>query len=232
SVGHWVESRVSVRASSALRKLLSLSPSLARRRDASGAEREVPVSQLVPGDIVVLRPGDRVPTDGVVLEGESALDESMLTGESAPPDKAGGSHLYGGTVNLDGRMQMRVPATGDETALAQIIAAVQRAQASRANIQRLGDRVSSVFVPVVVLIALSSALWWGLAPHSAHQVHAWLSRFLWHSFVPPSALTAAFIIASAVLIVACPCAMGLATPAAIMAGSNAAAQRGILVRDG
>jgi len=232
SVGHWVESRVSVRASSALRKLLNLAPALARRRNPDGSESETPVSGLVPGDIVVLRPGDRVPIDGVVVEGASAVDESMLTGESSPADKTVGSPVYGGTVNFDGRLVMRVTATGDETALAHIIAAVQRAQASRANIQRLGDRVSSVFVPIVVAIALASALWWGLAPHSAGQVHGWLGKFLWHSPVPASALTAAFIIASAVLIVACPCAMGLATPAAIMAGSNAAAQRGILVRDG
>src|SRR6185369_17806919 len=232
SVGHWVESRVSVRASSALRKLLNLAPALARRRNPDGSESETPVSGLVPGDIVGLRPGDRVPIDGVVVEGASAVDESMLTGESSPADKTVGSPVYGGTVNFDGRLVMRVTATGDETALAHIIAAVQRAQASRANIQRLGDRVSSVFVPIVVAIALASAMWWGLAPHSAGQVHDWLGKFLWHSPVPAAALTAAFIIASAVLIVACPCAMGLATPAAIMAGSNAAAQRGILVRDG
>ena len=232
SVGHWIESRVSVRASSALRKLLNLAPSLARKRNADGTERDVPVSELGVGDMVVLRPGDRVPTDGAVLEGTSSVDESMLTGESAPVDKAVGSPLYGGTVNLDGRLLLRVTATGEETALAQIIAAVQRAQSSRAHIQRLGDRVSSVFVPVVVLIALASALWWGLASQSAGQVHGWLSQFLWHATVPESPLAAAFIIASAVLIIACPCAMGLATPAAIMAGSNAAAQRGILIRDG
>jgi Cu+-exporting ATPase len=232
SVGHWIESRVSARASSALRSLLNLAPSLARKRSADGTERDVPVSELVVGDIVVLRPGDRVPTDGVVLEGASSVDESMLTGESAPVDKAVGSSVYGGTVNLDGRLLMRVTATGEETALAQIIAAVQRAQASRANIQRLGDRVSSVFVPIVVLIALASALWWGFAPQSAGQVHGWLSRFLWHATVPVNPMAAAFIIASAVLIIACPCAMGLATPAAIMAGSNAAARRGILIRDG
>ena len=134
-------------------------------------------------------------------------------------------------VNLNGRLLMRVTATGEETALV-VIASVQRvAQTSRANIQRLGDRVSSVFVPIVVLIALASGLWWGLAPESAAQVHDWLGRFLWHSHLVTSSATA-FIIAASVLIIACPCAMGLATPAAIMAGSNAAARRGILIRDG
>src|SRR6185503_14638939 len=110
-------------------------------------EEEVPVSELRPGDLVVLRPGDRVPTDGEVVEGDSAVDESMLTGESVPVDKTARSELYAGTVNLNGRLVMRVTATGESTALAHIIAAVQRAQTSHANIQRLGDRVSNVFVP-------------------------------------------------------------------------------------
>src|SRR5579871_1630617 len=230
SVGHWVESRVSVRASDALRKLLNLAPAMARRRNADGAEVDVPVAELSIGDLITLRPGDRVPTDGKVAEGNSAVDEAMLTGESVPVDKTAGSDLFAGTVNLNGRLVMRVTATGEETALAHIIASVQRAQTSRANIQRLGDRVSSVFVPIVVLIALAAGLWWGLAPESAEHVHNWLAQFLWHTHFSREA--AGFIIAAAVLIIACPCAMGLATPAAIMAGSNAAARRGILIRDG
>jgi Cu+-exporting ATPase len=232
SLGHWLESRVSARASSALRQLLDLAPALARRRDASGAETEVPVAQLRAEDLVSLRPGDRVPTDGEVVEGDSAVDESMLTGESVPVDKATGSRLYAGTVNINGRLAMRVTVTGEETALAHIIAAVQRAQNSRANIQRLGDRVSSVFVPLVVAVALAAGLCWGLAPDWARQVHNSLAGFLWAAQPPEGPLAAAFIIAAGVLIIACPCAMGLATPVAIMAGSNAAAQRGILIRDG
>jgi Cu+-exporting ATPase len=232
SVGHWMESRVSARASSALRQLLHLAPAMARRRQPGGQEAEVPVADLRPGEVVVLRPGDRVPTDGEVLEGQSAVDESMLTGEAVPVDKARNAPLFAGTANLNGALVMRVTATGEETALAHIIAAVQRAQSSRANIQRLGDRVSNVFVPIVVAIALAAGLWWGLAPASAAQVHAWLAQFLWPAHPPAPALAAAFIIAAAVLIIACPCAMGLATPAAIMAGSNAAAKRGILIRDG
>ncbi len=294
SVGHWVESRVSVRASDALRKLLNLAPQTARRLTSSAqqtnslrwmesqnqqlsgsaikfpplpggegrgegerkyplapsqplllspefvqtlrtpvapTEEEVPVANLKIGDLIALRPGDAVPTDGKVVEGHSAVDEAMLTGESAPIDKSAGSDLFAGTVNLNGRLVMRVTAMGDETALAHIIASVQRAQTSRANIQRLGDRVSGVFVPIVVSIALAAGLWWGLKPESALRVHDWLGQFLWHAH-PPSAVAAGFIIAAAVLIIACPCAMGLATPAAIMAGSNAAARRGILIRDG
>ena len=232
SIGHWMESRVSARASSALRKLLSLAPALALRRNPDGSEIELPAAELLPNDLAVLRPGDRVPTDGQVIEGDSAVNESMLTGESLPVDKTTGSQLYAGTVNLSGRLLMRVTAIGEETSLAHVIAAVQRAQTSRANIQRLGDRVSNVFVPIVVAIALAAALFWGLAPDSAGRVHAVAARFLWPAQPPGNPLEAAFIIAAAVLIIACPCAMGLATPTAIMAGSNAAAQRGILIRDG
>jgi len=244
SLGHWFEARVSERASGALQALLTLAPQTARRLqeanspDAPGelsvpdVEIETPVASLRAGDLIVLKPGDRVPVDGVVATGESAVDEAMLTGESAPVDKKMGGELYAGTVNVNGRLAMRVTATGEGTALARVIAAVQRAQTSRADIQRLGDRVSGVFVPVVVLAALGSALWWGLAFDSARHFHAWLTPYLWPAHLPATALAAAFIVAAAVLIVACPCAMGLATPAAIMAAANAAARRGILIRDG
>ena len=189
----------------------------------TATETEVPVAELQAGDIVALRPGDRVPTDGEVVEGDSAVDESMLTGESIPVDKTTGSRVYAGTVNINGRLLMRVTATGEETALAHIIAAVQRAQNSRANIQRLGDQVSSIFVPLVVAVALTAGLCWGLAPDWTRHIHDSLARFLWAAHLPEGPLAAAFIIAAGVLIIACPCAMGLATPAAIMAGSNAAA---------
>ena len=232
STGHWLEARVGALASSALRALLHLAPQTARRRSPDGGETEVPVAALCIGDHIALKPGGRVPMDGIVVEGDSAVDESMLTGESLPVEKTVKSGLYAGTVNLNGRLVMRVTATGEATALAHVITAVQRAQTSRANIQRLGDRVSSVFVPLVVLVAVAAGLWWGLAPESARPVHAWLAQFLWAAHPPAGALAAAFITAAAVLIIACPCAMGLATPAAIMAGSNAAARRGILVRDG
>ncbi len=232
SLGHWLESLVSARASSALRQLLQLAPALARRRSADGTEAEVPISALRPGDEVVLRPGDRVPADGRVVEGNSAVDEAMLTGESAPADKAVGGELYTGTVNVNGCLVMRVTAIGEETALALVIAAVQRAQTSRASIQRLGDQVSNVFVPIVVIIALAAGLWWGLGHDSAQRAHDALAPFLWPAHPPTGALAAAFIIAAGVLIVSCPCAMGLATPVAIMAGTNAASRRGILIRDG
>lgn len=197
----------------------------------AAVETEVPIANLQLDDLVALRPGDRVPVDGVVLEGASTVNESMLTGESMPVEKKTGQSLFAGTLNLTGRLVMRVTATGEATALAHIIDAVQRAQTSRAEIQRLGDRVSGVFVPIVVAVAVIAGLWWGLAPESAARVHETLAMFLWHSHVA-SGISAGFIIAAAVLIVACPCAMGLATPAAIMAAANAAARRGILIRDG
>ena len=230
STGHWIEARVSDKASGALKSLLNLAPQTARKiigranlpvspldlrsfkpvATTSTTEVEVAVSELKIGDRIALRPGDRVPMDGIVLEGESAVDEAMLTGESIPADKKSGSGLFAGTVNLNGRLVMRVTATGESTALAHIIAAVQRAQTSRADIQRLGDRISNVFVPIIIGIALAAGIFWAI--HSGAEK--------------------AFVIAAGVLIVACPCAMGLATPAAIMAAANAAARRGILIRDG
>jgi P-type Cu+ transporter len=256
SVGHWLEARMSARAARALKSLLQLAPQTARRivssrssrreeaqtssskneqsllTSAATSEEEVPVTELKVGDLVSLRPGDHVPTDGEVIAGDSTVDEAMLTGESAPVDKSVGSTLYAGTMNLNGRLVLRVTATGEATALAHIIAAVQRAQTSRANIQRLGDRVSNVFVPAVIGVALATALWWVLLPAQAWQLHNWLAQFLWAAHPPELPVAAAFVAAAAVLIVACPCAMGLATPAAIMAGANAAARRGILIRDG
>ena len=239
SAGHWVEARVSDNASGALKSLLNLAPPTARRIQNSEArsqnldsqplnlktlsfpkseirnpkseiETEVLVSGLKINDRIALRPGDRVPVDGIVVEGESAVDEAMLTGESVPADKKSGSELFAGTLNLNGRLILRVTATGEATALAHIIAAVQRAQTSRADIQRLGDRISNVFVPIIIGIALAAGIFWAI--HSGAEK--------------------AFVIAAGVLIVACPCAMGLATPAAIMASANAAARRGILIRDG
>lgn len=231
SIGHWMEALAATRAESSLKALLHLAPQSARRIE-NGSEREVAVDGLRSGDLISVRPGERIPVDADLMEGQSTVDEAMLTGESLPVEKEIKSKVYAGTMNVSGQFVARVSATGEGTALAQIIAAVQRAQNSRADIQRLADRVSNVFVPVVVCIALATGLWWALAPQTAHQVVDVLGKYLWPSHVPGSALTAAIICAAGVLIVACPCAMGLATPISIMAGSNAAARRGILIRDG
>ncbi len=210
SLGHFFEARVSEKASGALKLLMELAPQTARRKNSGESENEIAIAELKIGDQIVLRPGDRIPVDGIVIEGESAVDESSLTGESNPVDKKSGAEVFAGTINLNGRVIMRVTKTGDATALAHVIAAVQRAQSSRAEIQRLGDRVSSMFVPAVVAVAVAAGIFWGI--HSGAEK--------------------AFIVAAGVLIIACPCAMGLATPAAIMAGANAASRRGILIRDG
>ena len=234
SLGHWLEARISQKATAALRGLMELAPQTACRIDGGGVETVVPIAELRAGDGIVLRPGDRVPTDCEVVDGASAVDESMLTGESMPVEKAVGAKLFGGTTNTNGRLTARVTATGEATALAHIIAVVRRAQSSRANIQRLGDRVSNIFVPIVVGVAIGTGLLWWLEPDKALASHNALSKFLWPAAIDETlgAVTLAIVHMCAVLIVACPCAMGLATPAAIMAGTNAAARRGILIRDG
>lgn len=248
SLGHWIETTLAARASNTIQALMELAPQTAHllqpapsailsKTTSSNSSPdvveivEVPVTALKPGDLVLLRPGERIPTDGVVADGSATVDESMLTGESRPVDKSRGDRLYAGTLNLDGQLVMEVMATGSETVLAQIIAIVQRAQTTRANIQRLADKISNVFVPVVVAVASATFLGWWLAPTYALRVHYALAQFLWHTSLPESPAAAALICAAAVLIVACPCAMGLATPAAIMAAVNAAARRGILIRD-
>lgn len=232
SVGHFVEAKASAQAASALKSLLNLAPRTARRLNADGSETEVPVAELQKNNRVVLRPGDRIPIDGEVVDGASSVDESMLTGESLPVEKQSGAKVFAGTLNADGKLVIELSATGEATALAHIIEVVRQAQDSRANIQRLGDRVSSIFVPIVVSIAVLTALWWGLATTNAIATAQTLSKYLWAVHPPSDSLAAAVIHAAAVLIIACPCAMGLATPIAIMAGTNAAARRGILITDG
>lgn len=232
SVGHYLEGKASAQAASSLRALLKLAPETARKLAANGREEIVPVAELAEGDTIVLKAGDRIPTDAKVVSGNSSVTESMLTGESLPVEKKAQDKIYAGTINENGELHARVTATGEATALAQIIEVVQQAQSSRARIQRLGDRVSSVFVPIVVGIAIVTALWWALAPNSANATHAWLSQYLWNAHFPDTPVSAAVFHAAAVLIIACPCAMGLATPIAIMAGTNVAARRGILIRDG
>jgi Cu+-exporting ATPase len=208
-LGKHLEARAKLATAGAIRALLDLKPRTAMRLDA-GQEREVPAALLKLDDRVVIRPGERVPADGVVTEGEAGLDESALTGESQAVAKAPGASLSTGTVVLDGRLVMRVTAIGEETVLARVAALVSAAQASRAPIQKLVDRISAVFVPVVIGIALLAFAGW------------WISG---------AGLEASLMHAVAVLVIACPCALGLATPAAIMAGTGAAARAGILVRD-
>jgi Cu+-exporting ATPase len=208
-LGKWLEARAKYQTVAAIRALESLRPDVAIvRRD--GGEREVAPGELRVGDIVIVRPGDRVPADGIVTEGDSHLDESLLTGESLPVEKHAGDKATGGAVNADGVLVIRVIATGGETTLSRIIKLVEDAQAAKAPIQRLVDRVSAVFVPVVLAISLVTLLGWGLLTGD------------WQ---------VALLNAVAVQVIACPCALGLATPTAIMVGTGAAARYGILIKD-
>jgi P-type Cu+ transporter len=209
-LGRWLEARARGRTSEAIRRLVSLAPRTARIVRA-GAEVDVPTAEVRVGDFVRIRPGERIPVDGVVTEGASTIDESMLTGESLPVEKAPETKVYAGTVNRTGSFIFRAARVGSETALARIVALVAEAQGSRAPIQRLADRVAAIFVPIVLGIAgLTFLAWWAFGPEPA-------SLF---------ALTNAV----AVLVIACPCAMGLATPTAIMVATGRGAERGILVR--
>src|SRR5258707_4191384 len=211
-LGQVLELRARHHTSSAIRALLDLSPKTARRIRSDGSDEDIPLEHVSKGDRLRVRPGDRVPVDGMVEEGSSAVDESMITGESIPVEKSGGAKLIGGTVNQTGSFIMRAEKLGAETLLAQIVHMVAEAQRSRAPIQSLADRVSSYFVPSVVLVAaLTFVVWaiWGPEPRMAH----------------------ALVNAVAVLIIACPCALGLATPMAIMVGTGRGAQAGVLVKN-
>lgn len=237
TLGHWLEARMTSRMADAVRALMSLAPETAWRLPTgavgteSSAPEEVAVADLKLNEVVVLRPGDRIPVDAEVVAGDSAVDEGMLTGESLPVEKFPGSRLFAGTLNQSGRLVARITATGESTALAGVVAAVQRAHSSRAAIQRLVDRISAVFVPGVVVIALLAGAWWWWMPQSAQAAHVALQPWLWPSHLPQSPGVAVVTIFCAVVIIACPCAMGLATPVALMAGVNAAVRRGILIRD-
>ncbi len=207
-LGKMLESRTKGRTGGAIRKLMGLRPKTATI-EREGKEIEIPISQVKVGDVVIVRPGESLPVDGRVLQGESAVDESMLTGEPIPVDKSAGDKVAGGTINQAGRLKFEATRVGRDTALARIIRLVQEAQGSKAPIQALADRVAAVFVPGVIGIALVTfVLWWTLGGE----------------FVP------AMIRLVAVLVIACPCALGLATPTAIMAGTGLGAERGILFK--
>ena len=216
-LGKWLEARARRQTTSAIRALHALRPDIAHLMGADPStgsgrteEIDVPVAEVLVGDRLVVKPGERFPVDGTLLEGHTQVDESMLTGEPLPVSKEAGDKLTGGSINGDGRLVMQVGAVGSQTVLSHIIALVEDAQAAKAPIQRLVDQVSAVFVPVVLVIALVTLLGWWLTGH---------------------AFELSLIHAVAVLVIACPCALGLATPAAIMAGTGVAAKQGILIKD-
>jgi len=209
-IGRYLEALAKRRASDALRSLLTLQPPTARVI-REGIESDIPVGQVIPGDIILVRPGERIPVDGIVDSGSTTVDESMMTGESLPVEKSAGDRLVGGTVNRNGSVTMHTTAVGAHTLLARIVKLVEDAQGSKAPIQNLADRIASVFVPAVIVLALLTFTGWYVVA-GAPFTHA-LVNFI------------------AVLIIACPCALGLATPTAITVGIGVAATHGILIRN-
>ena len=209
-LGKLLEVRAKDQTGAAIKKLMGLQAKTARVV-RNGEEIDIPIEQVVVGDVVIVRPGERIPVDGIIIEGNSAIDESMITGESIPVDKGEGDPVIGATINKQGRLKFEAHKVGAETALAQIIQLVQQAQGSKAPIQRLADRVASVFVPAVIAIAtLTLLVWW---------------------FVVDVGFTPSMIRMVAVLVIACPCTLGLATPTAIMVGTSRGAEQGILFKD-
>ncbi len=211
-LGRMLEARARAHASAAIEKLLDLQPPRARI-ERNGHLEEVPVEAVQVGDRVVVRPGEKIPVDGIVEEGTAAVDESMITGESVPVDKKPGDPVIGGTVNQSGALVVRVTRVGRDTVLQQIVRLVEAAQARKAPIQRLADRVAGIFVPVVMLVAIATFV-------------------LWFDFGPEPRLTHALLTFVSVLIIACPCALGLATPTAILVATGRAAQLGVLIKGG
>jgi Cu+-exporting ATPase len=213
-LGRLLEARAKGRTSEAIKKLMGLQARTARVVRAGGVYEDVPVERLVPGDVILVRPGEKIPTDGVMTEGASFVDESMLTGESDPVEKKAGAEVVGASVNGTGSFQFRATRVGRDTVLQQIVRLVQDAQGSRAPVARLADRVSGYFTPVVIIIAvLTFVVWFVAAPEETR-------------------LTTALVHFVSVLIIACPCALGLATPTAVMVGTGRAAQAGVLIKGG
>jgi P-type Cu+ transporter len=210
--GRMLEARAKGRTSEAVRRLIGLQPATARRLEGS-EEREVPIGEVRVGDILVVRPGEKAPVDGVIVEGRSALDESMISGESLPVDKGPGDTVIGATLNTWGSFRFRATKVGEDTALAQIIRLVEQAQGAKAPIQRLADTIAGYFVPAVIAVAV-------------------LTFGVWALFGPEPKTVFALLNFVAVLIIACPCALGLATPTAIMVGTGLGAERGILIKSG
>jgi P-type Cu+ transporter len=210
--GQWLEARARGQTGKAIQSLLELGAKSAHRLDSAGNEEEAPVEALQPGDLVRVRPGEKIPVDGIIQEGSSSIDESMITGEPIAVEKTIGDRVIGATVNQTGAFVMQVEKVGSDTVLSQIVHMVAEAQRSRAPIQKLADQVSGWFVPAVIIVALLTAIIWAI-------------------WGPPPSLAYALVNAVAVLIIACPCALGLATPMSIMVGVGRGAQLGILVRN-
>ncbi len=229
--GRWIEAAARGRTSGAIRALLGLGAKTARVV-RGGAELDVPVTDVVVGDLMVVRPGERIPTDGIIEAGESSVDESLATGESMPVLRRVGDRVIGATINGDGALRVHATGVGEATFLAQVVRLVQQAQATKVPIQALADRVTRVFVPVILALASATFVSWWLAPSALGRFAAEAGRLLPWEMGDASPLGRALFAAVAVLVIACPCALGLATPTALTVGAGRGARGGILLRNG
>jgi Cu+-exporting ATPase len=229
--GRFIETAARGRASQAIKKLLELGAKTARIL-IDGAEREIPIEEVSVGDMMIVRPGEKIPTDGLIVEGESTIDESMATGESMPVNKSPEDDVIGATVNQEGLLKVKATKIGKDTFLSQVIKMVEECQGSKVPIQEFADRITSYFVPIVLAIAGATFISWLLFPNTLHPITVWASSFL--PWVNPGlgVVTSAIFAGVAVLVIACPCALGLATPTALMVGSGIGAENGILIRQG
>lgn len=230
--GRFLEAQARGRASQAIRRLMELGAKTARVR-RRGAVEEIPIDELRVGDVMLIQPGEKIPTDGRVIKGHSAIDESMATGESIPVDKEVGDLVIGATINTTGALEVRAMKVGEETFLAQVAQMVQEAQASKPAIQGFADQITALFVPLVLGVAVLTAVFWLTVPEMMEALSAWAIPYLpWVPAGETSRLSMAIFSAVAVLVISCPCAMGLATPTAVMVGTGLAAERGLLIREG
>jgi len=229
--GRYIEAKAKGRASQAIRKLLELEAKTARIL-VDGEEKEVPIDEVEVGNVMIVRPGEKIPTDGVVIEGQSAVDESMATGESMPVPKKVGDEVIGATVNQRGMLKVRATKVGQDTFLSQVIKLVEECQGSKVPIQEFADRVTSYFVPTVLGLAIVALVLWLVVPDKIKVVSLWAQPFL--PWVDPNlgVVTLAISALVATLVIACPCALGLATPTALMVGSGMGAENGVLIRHG
>jgi Cu+-exporting ATPase len=229
--GRYIENKAKGRASQAIKKLLELGVKTARIL-VDGQEKEIAIEDVQVGDIMLVRPGEKIPTDGVITKGQSSIDESMATGESMPVTKKAGDEVIGATINQQGLLEVKASKVGKDTFLSQVIKMVEECQGSKVPIQEFADKVTSYFVPTVLIIALLTFLLWLIFPHPLNIILQWAAHFL--PWVNPNlgVISLAIVATVAVLVIACPCALGLATPTALMVGSGIGAENGILIREG
>lgn len=229
--GRYIEVKARGRASEAITKLLTLEAKTARII-VNGLEKEIPADELRKDDIMIIRPGEKIPTDGFVVDGKSSVDESMVTGESMPALRSVGEKVVGGTINIEGTIRVKASEVGEDTFLNRVIRMVEEAQGSKIPIQDFADRITAIFVPVILLLTMVTFTVWVLFPETLRPVLMWGDSFIPWIITDLEPVSQAFFVSLAVLVIACPCALGLATPTALMVGTGLGAENGILIRRG